>query len=270
MDKPQASLVGAGTAGQVALDEHLRVCEMRFASVHSGSQQSGELREPAKVAILKISERSPSGLAARVAALLDDEFLVDEQFGKPTVVIMVAGGAQAFRMLPRVDRIFREGLAKAARATNAWVFTVGTAAGASKYVGEALADYPDIPCIGIAPFGAALDHEQIERKARRLAEARGAKEQTVEYTPTEADNAPHGAALEPHHTHFILIDNGSSGEKAWGTEIEFWLKMQLAYCKREPRRGTARSPIAQLVGSPRTSVRTVLPQHAPSRSSGPP
>ena len=32
--------------------------------------------------------------------------------------------------------------------TEAWVFTGGSARGVMKHVGEALANYPDIPCIG--------------------------------------------------------------------------------------------------------------------------
>lgn len=212
----------------------LRVCQLRFASV-SSSQQGGELREPAKVAIVDTREPSPGGLADRVAVLLDDEWQVDELFGKPTVAILVAGGAQAFKLRPRVDRVFREGLVKAARMTNAFVFTGGMATGVMKRVGEALANHPDIPCIGMPLYGNVLDCEQIARRACSVDEWawRGAAEETCEYLPCEADNAPHATALDPHHTHFVLVDNGERGTKAWGREIDFVLDVQLSFCKRE-------------------------------------
>ena len=95
-------------------DPLLRVCQMRFASVGGGTQQVGELREPAKVCVIDASKQTDE-LAKRVATLLDDEWLVDELFGKPTVAILVTGGAQDFKMLPRVQRVFREGLVKAAQ-----------------------------------------------------------------------------------------------------------------------------------------------------------
>jgi hypothetical protein len=96
------------------LDPFLKVCQMRFASVGADTQQVGELREPAKVCVLDARVETPV-LAKRVATLLDDEWLVDELFGKPTVAILVTGGAQDFKMLPRVQRVFREGLVKAAQ-----------------------------------------------------------------------------------------------------------------------------------------------------------
>lgn len=241
------------------LAERLRVCQMRFASVHSSeTQQAGDLREPAKVAIVNFRGPVPDDLPGRIATLLDKEWLVDELFGKPTVAIIVTGGAQAFKMLPRVERVFREGLVKAARATNAWVFTGGTSSGVMKYVGEALASHPDIPCIGMPLFGNVLGHELIEKKACSLDEMRDAKEQMVEYAPTEADNTLLGAALEPHHTHFLLLDNGEAGAKAWGMEIEFGLRTQLAYCAHDKNKDN-RVPAVLLVvqGGPGT-LKTVV------------
>ncbi|KAJ1631045.1 hypothetical protein T492DRAFT_870595 [Pavlovales sp. CCMP2436] len=153
----------AAPAAPVKLLEHrLRVCQMRFASVNaSGGQKVGELRDPAKVCVVDVRKPVPAAaglcptteLPDRLATLFDDEWLVDELFGNPTVAIMVTGGAQNFKMLPRVERVFRDGLVKAAQMTNAWVFTGGMASGVMKYVGEALANYPDIPRIGMALFG---------------------------------------------------------------------------------------------------------------------
>ena len=39
------------------------------------------------------------------------------------------------------------------------------------------------------------------------------------YTATEQDNSRAHAALEPNHSHFVLVDNGEEGKCAWGGEI---------------------------------------------------
>jgi hypothetical protein len=115
-----------------SLDARLRTCQMRFAAVHQDRENVGELREPARVAVVDVRPPLPDALPARLATLFDDEWMIDELFGKPTVAIIVTGGAQNFEMLPRVERVFREGLVKAAQMTNAWVFTGGMATGVMK------------------------------------------------------------------------------------------------------------------------------------------
>lgn len=121
-DADAASLLSPREREMRELDQYLQVCQMRFASVGADTQHAGELREPAKVCVVNARVRTdaPSNneaLATRVATLLDDEWLVDEFFGKPTVAILVTGGAQDFKMMPRVQRVFREGLVKAAQVT---------------------------------------------------------------------------------------------------------------------------------------------------------
>ena len=44
---------------------------------------------------------------------------------------------QDFVLPPRLNKAFRHGLAKAAQATNAWVFTGGTDSGVMQLVGQA-------------------------------------------------------------------------------------------------------------------------------------
>ena len=41
------------------------------------------------------------------------------------MLISIEGGAQDFKLQPRLLKAFRHGLAKVAQATNAWVFTGG-------------------------------------------------------------------------------------------------------------------------------------------------
>ena len=39
------------------------------------------------------------------------------------------------------------------------------------------------------------------------------------YTAKEQDNSRSHAALEPNHSHFVLVDTGKEGRGAWGGEI---------------------------------------------------
>ena len=82
--------------------------------------------------------------------------------------------------------------------------------------------------------------QELEKVLCSLDEMRDGKEPMFEYVHTAKDSSRSSAALEPHHTHFILIDNGKSGASAWGGEIEFGLQMQLAYCSHDTKRGAAR------------------------------
>ena len=46
-----------------------------------------------------------------------------------------------------------------------------------------------------------------------------------------------GSNLEPNHTHFLLVDSGAEGAKAWGGEIALRVAIETEYCRsrRVPR-----------------------------------
>ena len=93
----------------------------------------------------------------------------------------------------------------------------------------------------------------MKKRLSLLEDMRLGVENTFEYVHTEKDSSVQGAALEPHHTHFILIDNGKSGASAWGGEIEFGLQIQLAYRDLDTQQGADRlncDSIAQLRSHP--------------------
>ena len=59
------------------------------------------------------------------------------------------------------------------------------------------------PLIGVAAWGAVHDKKLINLK--------------LAYPARPASSS--GASLNPHHTHFVLVDNGTQGSASWGSEI---------------------------------------------------
>jgi hypothetical protein len=139
-----------------------------------------------------------------VAGAVRDLGLVD-----PRPVLVVVGGASglAARRLNRLRPLFGDALVPVVRSVGGAVVDGGTDAGVMRLVGEVAATGPTFPLLGVAAVGTVA-------------------------IPGELDLA--GAALESHHTHFILVPGS-----AWGDESE-WI-----------------STVAAAVAGPRPSV-TVL------------
>ena len=86
--------------------------------------------------------------------------LLQSQWGLdlPKLVISVQGGIANFEMQPKLKRVFRKGLLRAAKTTGAWIVSGGTNTGVMKHVGDALGDTlvqsrNNTITIGIAPWG---------------------------------------------------------------------------------------------------------------------
>ncbi len=123
---------------------------------------------------------------------------------------------------PRLNKAFRHGLAKAAQATNAWVFTGGTDSGVMQLVGQAIAEYNvSCACIGVVTWGVVLGRDHLS----------GLRGETAELAQA-TNNSAAGANLEPNHTHLLLIDSGKEGATAWGGEIAFRFQLEKEYCLR--------------------------------------
>eukprot|EP00735_Rhodelphis_limneticus_P013732 TRINITY_DN7688_c0_g1::TRINITY_DN7688_c0_g1_i1::g.18577::m.18577 TRINITY_DN7688_c0_g1::TRINITY_DN7688_c0_g1_i1::g.18577 ORF type:complete len:1325 (-),score=524.01,sp/Q2WEA5/TRPM1_RAT/26.08/2e-109,Ion_trans/PF00520.26/1.7e-11,Ank_2/PF12796.2/0.062,Ank_2/PF12796.2/5.8e+03,PKD_channel/PF08016.7/0.077,Ank_4/PF13637.1/0.36,Ank_4/PF13637.1/3.5e+03,Ank_4/PF13637.1/1e+04,Ank_3/PF13606.1/0.32,Ank_3/PF13606.1/1.5e+04,Ank_3/PF13606.1/1.1e+04 TRINITY_DN7688_c0_g1_i1:302-4276(-) len=138
---------------------------------------------------------------------------------EPKLLISVTGGAQDFSLPPALRQGFMRGLMKTATSTSAWIVTGGTDAGVMKYVGEAAALYgPDVPVIGIATWGIVSHRDTLLNVARTHTRPPKALSSPVLYVKQEP-NGMAQAALDPNHTHFIMVDDGSSGQ--WGKEIKF-------------------------------------------------
>jgi hypothetical protein len=103
-------------------------------------------------------------------------------------VLVVVGGASGLAD-DAADALAAsaEGLVRSAAATGAAIVDGGTDAGEMRLLGTALGDH-DVPLVGVVPRAlAALPGETA---------------------------APESAALEPHHTHFVLVPGTSWGDES--------------------------------------------------------
>ncbi|GFN90287.1 transient receptor potential cation channel subfamily m member 2-like, partial [Plakobranchus ocellatus] len=141
---------------------------------------------------------------------------------KPNLLISVTGGAKNFSMKTRLREVFRRGLMKAALSTGAWIVTGGSNAGVMKHVGEAVRDFGltaegRVMTIGIASWGSVQNKEH-------LIAPKGSKGMWPASYRIEDEVKPGQSFLDPNHTHFILVDNGSQHQFA--VEIPFRAKLE--------------------------------------------
>lgn len=142
---------------------------------------------------------------------------------RPSVLISVTGGAQSFNLTPRLEKAYKRGLAKAAQATNAWVFTGGTDSGVMALTGQALAEVSsDVACVGISTWGVIHSRDKLHGR-------RGGLGILQQLEPSSAS----GTNLEPNHSHFVLVDSGKEGKTAWGGEIKFRTALEHALSRRK-------------------------------------
>ena len=138
---------------------------------------------------------------------------------RPQVLISVTGGAQDFVLSPKLKHMFNRGLVSAAHSANAWIFTGGTDTGVMKLVAEAIHSHGvKLPLIGVTSHGCVNGRDALEC-------ARGSVAKYVNAEPA----SPRGAPLSPNHSHFILVDNGTSAPAAWGGEISLRASLEDAY-----------------------------------------
>ena len=98
--------------------------------------------------------------------------------------------------------------------------------------------------MGIGPWGAISNRDELDPAASSLEGRPGAGGSTsrstsvvgaVEYTADRSSNSADGAALEPHHSHFILVDTGREGRAAWGNEIALRFAIERKVRDASPR-----------------------------------
>ncbi|KAL3837266.1 hypothetical protein ACJMK2_022633 [Sinanodonta woodiana] len=113
------------------------------------------------------------------------------------------------------------GNAKVRYIKDAWIITGGTHVGVAKYVGEAVKysrfnsdDHRDIVTIGIAPWGVIHNkHLLVNTKRSTPIEYR------IEDKPNDQERF-----LNPNHSHFILVDNGTQHQLETETAIRATLE----------------------------------------------
>ncbi|XP_048780497.1 transient receptor potential cation channel subfamily M member 2-like isoform X2 [Ostrea edulis] len=144
---------------------------------------------------------------------------------KPNLLISVTGGTENFRMKSKLRDIFRRGIIKASKSTGAWIVTGGINTGVNRYVGEAIRDYwltttSTVPTVtlGITTWGCVKNREDLN-------DAFGSGLWPATYTVTPASDRIE-KCLDPNHTHFILVDNGTNNQP--GAEVKFRATLERA------------------------------------------
>ncbi|XP_013398789.1 transient receptor potential cation channel subfamily M member 2 [Lingula anatina] len=180
-----------------------------------------------------------SGKYVRVAGDTNMEIMTELLMDKwnlelPNLLISVTGGAKNFTMKPRLKEVFRRGLVKAGQSTGAWIITGGMNAGVMKHVGEAVLDYTvaagsrqKLVTIGIATWGCVASKEQLTDLAAGDKKSEGLW--PAMYKPQK--NNKRAASLDPNHTHFILVDQGT--ELIFGEEIDFRAALENEIAKQK-------------------------------------
>ncbi|XP_033748888.1 transient receptor potential cation channel subfamily M member-like 2 [Pecten maximus] len=170
----------------------------------------------------------------------------------PNVLISVTGGAKGFDMVTHKRTIFKRELIKLARKIDMWVVSGGSDCGIMKEVGEAVRDANflksnSVVAIGIATFGVVAYREALRKTVDK---------DEVYSTPTELNMNENETCLDPNHTHFLLVDDGT--QKQFGKEITFRTGIEIAVSKLRTAKTEAMVPVVLLVveGGPNT-IRTV-------------
>nr|6CO7_A Chain A, Predicted protein [Nematostella vectensis]6CO7_B Chain B, Predicted protein [Nematostella vectensis]6CO7_C Chain C, Predicted protein [Nematostella vectensis]6CO7_D Chain D, Predicted protein [Nematostella vectensis] len=172
----------------------------------------------------------------------------------PNLVISVTGGAKSFVLKPRLREMFRRGLIKAAKTTGAWIITGGTNTGVMKHVGEAVKEQQlmfgsdtQVNVIGIATWGI------VDKQSDLISEKNGKYPALYSMEPTPGHQ---GAMLDPNHSHFFLVDDGTEGK--YGVEIGMRSRIEEAIMKvktdSRSEAGSIGVPVVLLVleGGPNT------------------
>ncbi len=160
-----------------------------------------------------------------------------KQVWMPYGIISVTGGAQDFRMCSKpadeallIDKIFKDGILKAAVSMRALIVDGGFSAGVMKQLGRAVAeDGNRVAILGICPWGAISERSQIDPQISGAA-------CTYQYRIDAGhQNSAFSAALDENHRYFALIDSHDVGESAWGTEIDMRYGIECALSRTPPK-----------------------------------
>tara|TARA_B110001452_G_scaffold21628_1_gene17351 strand:+ start:612 stop:4946 length:4335 start_codon:yes stop_codon:yes gene_type:complete len=191
---------------------------------------------------------TPSASVRRLIKLFDQHY----KLPKPEVLLTVTGGAQDFQLAPDNQLAFDRGIVSIASSAKAWIFTSGSDAGVMKLVGAAVSrNDVKLPVIGILPWGATNGRDVLMTS----------KSQVANYPSVGLTASRAGVPLNPHHTHFVLVDDGREGAESWGTEIGLRAELEAACAQ------TKGTPIVQLVvqggpGTLATVLSTAMAGHA--------
>ncbi|CAF4967766.1 unnamed protein product [Rotaria sp. Silwood1] len=133
----------------------------------------------------------------------------------PQLIMCIIGGAKYFKLNERLEREFMKGIIQAALKADGWIVTTGFKTGVVQLVGEAIHEHrvtnprSHITAIGCSKWGAARNRASLILSKKSTNSIQDATMDTSKRTKGEQD-------LEPNHTHFLLLDDGTY----YGYDIE--------------------------------------------------
>ncbi|XP_068620258.1 transient receptor potential cation channel trpm [Battus philenor] len=199
---------------------------------------------PTKAKYVRLSHDTRPDL---IVQLLTKEWALDQ----PKLLISIQGGKANFDLQPKLKKVLRKGLLKAAKTTGAWIFTGGTNTGVTRQVGDALQLERSqragrVVSIGIAPWGIVEGANELIGRGRDV--------------PYHAIASPRSklAVLNNRHASFLLVDNGSVGR--YGAEIVLRRKLEkyIAAQKLHPYTHSSTPVVCLVIEGGTNTVRAVL------------
>ncbi|KAM3720978.1 Transient receptor potential channel [Dirofilaria immitis] len=160
----------------------------------------------------------------------------------PKLIITVHGGMTDFDLQPKLARVFRKGLLKAARTTGAWIITAGINAGVVRQVAAAVDGSGSVSrvrskivTIGIAPWGLLKKRDSLL-----------GQDAVVPYHPHSFSPKGRFAVLNNRHSYFLLVDNGTIGR--YGADVILRKRLESYISeKRKLGNGTRSVPVVCVV-----------------------
>ncbi|KAJ1369417.1 hypothetical protein KIN20_030867 [Parelaphostrongylus tenuis] len=131
--------------GSDAADEHIEVIPPRCRGRKSGGPH------PHKAQYVRLAFDTDPAL---IISMFEEVW----QIAPPKLIITVHGGTNNFDIQPKLARVFRRGLLRAATTTGAWIITSGVDTGVVRHVaaafeGASSSSRNKVVCIGISPWG---------------------------------------------------------------------------------------------------------------------
>uniref|UniRef100_A0A915PF14 TRPM SLOG domain-containing protein n=1 Tax=Setaria digitata TaxID=48799 RepID=A0A915PF14_9BILA len=173
----------------------------------------------------------------------------------PKLIITVHGGMTDFDLQPKLARVFRKGLLKAAKTTGAWIITAGINAGVVRQVAAAVDGSGSVSrvrskivTIGIAPWGLLKKRDNLLGQIPYASYSA-----TVSFQDTVVSYHPHSfspkgrfAVLNNRHSYFLLVDNGTIGR--YGADVILRKRLESYISeKRTLGNGTRSVPVVCVV-----------------------
>ncbi|CAF1249047.1 unnamed protein product [Adineta ricciae] len=128
----------------------------------------------------------------------------------PRLIMCIIGGAKYFKLNERLEREFMKGIIQAALKADGWIVTTGFKTGVVQLVGEAIHDHKvtnprsKITAIGCSKWGATKNRESLVSSKPTSKES--GNPSTTNGSKTEKKSEQE---LDPNHTHFLLLDDGT-------------------------------------------------------------